>query len=205
MDEQVMDKQIQELEKLINFQKEENKRIYEENNQKETNYLDKIRNLETKLLNSDKKDYPQLLQEKKERENQAFILKNQIQNLSQKFSEESNQFKSLVGEMIKTIEEINTEVILIRHSKDQLIEYKQNDIPKNVQKNENKVELVMKYSKPSKTGPGNSVEKNNVTITRGNDSMLDENEIHGLFFFSLNFRFLVFFIKNLFLFVLFFY
>jgi len=190
MDEQVMDKQIQELEKQISFQKEENKRIYEENDKKEANYLAQIRSLESKLLNSDKKDYPQLIQEKKERENQVFILKNQIQNLSQKFSEESNLYKSLVSEMIKTIEEINTEVILIRYCKDQLIEYKQNDIPKNVLRNENKIELVVKYSKPPNRGAhGNYVEKNKVTITRGNDSMMEENETHGnlfcfLFFIS---------------------
>lgn len=181
MDEHVMDKQIQELEQQINFQKEENKRIYEKNNLKETEYLEKIRNLENKLLNSDKKDYPQLIREKKERENQVFILKNQMQNLSQKYSEESNQYKNLVSEMIKTIEDINTEIILIRYSKDQLIEYKQNDIPKNVQKNENKIELVMKYSKPNKNASANNNEKNNVTITRGNDSMMEENDFHGNF------------------------
>jgi len=173
-----MDKQLQELEESINFQKEENKRIYETNNIKEGEYLEKIRLLENKLLNSDKKDYPQLQIEKKERENQVFILKNQIQNLSQKYSEESKQYKSLVGEMIKTIEDINTEIILIRYTKDQLMEYKQNDIPKNVQKNDNKIELVMKYSKPNRNVTGN-FEKNNITITRGNDSMMDENDFHG--------------------------
>jgi len=179
MDEHMMDKQIQELENQIEFQKEENKSIYQKNNTKEYEYLEKIRYLENKLLNSDKKDYPQLIREKKERENKVFILKNELKNLSEKFSEESKQYKTLVSEMIKIIEEINTEIILISYSKDQLMEYKQSDIPKNIQKNENKIELVMKYSKPVKNAGGNYNEKNKVTITRANDSMIEENDFHG--------------------------
>ena len=125
---QIYFKKVVELENSIIFHESENKKLYESFNQREEEYIEKIKLLENKLLTSDKKDYAQLVKEKKERENQIFILKNQIQNSSLKYAEESNQYKLLVGEMIQKIEEIDTEIILIGHSKDQLMEYKSDDI-----------------------------------------------------------------------------
>lgn len=173
-----------ELEGLISFQKEDNKNLYDSYTQRENEYLEKIKNLENKLLTSEKKDYPSLIKEKKERENQVYILKNQIQNLSFKYAEESKQYKILVGEMIKTIEDINTEIILIRHTKDQLLEYKQDDIQKNKPKNHEKIELVMRYSKiPTKLESNvNNNNVNDITITRGNETMMEYHELNGIIF-----------------------
>jgi hypothetical protein len=122
-----MERKIVELENSIKFHEHENKIILDSLSKKEQDYIDRIKLLENKLLTSDKKDYAQLVKEKKERENQVYILKNQIQNLSINYAEESNNYKYLVTEMIQKIDDINTEIILIGHSRDQLLEYKGDD------------------------------------------------------------------------------
>ena len=123
----MLDKKILDLEILISIQTENNRKFNNILLEKENFYLEKIKILEIKISQSEEIEYNLLIKNKKEKENQILNLKKNLQEFGGKCTEESKNYKILIGDLIQTLEELNNEIFRVKNSREQLLQFKQDE------------------------------------------------------------------------------
>jgi chromosome segregation ATPase len=140
-------KKLNDLKERVENFELDNKNLVKTLNEKEIDYIEKIKSLEKQLLSSDKSDIIVLQKQNKDYETQIANLNKAIQNLTGKHRDESVKFKSMIGELMMLKDQLEQELKAMESLKREISEKQAKKIPYQFN---NKVEMVMKY---------NSVEK----------------------------------------------
>jgi hypothetical protein len=119
----------------------DNKNLMKENSEKEIAYVNRIKELELKILSSDKADLIILQRTNKDNEIMLNNLNKSYQNLQTKFTESSHRFTTLSEELLVNKQNILFELEQLEKFKLRLREH----IP---EKQEKKNEVLIKYNKP---------------------------------------------------------
>lgn len=135
-------KKLNDLKEKVEAYENENKNILKQYQEKENQYLEKIKVLEKQLLISDKVDIVMIQKQNKEYEMQIANLNKTVISLESKHLEENNKFKSMIGEIMILKDQLNEELSALDSLKKEILERKS----KNGDSNHNKVHLVMKYN-----------------------------------------------------------
>jgi len=135
-------RQLIDLKNKVETYEKENKNLIKLQSDKEVQYVEKIKNLEKSLLNSDKADIVLIQKQNKEYELQITNLNNTFTILGIKQNEESAKFKSMIGELMILKDDLQEEL-------DQLENLKKTIIDKKSVNENKKLELVLKYNQPN--------------------------------------------------------
>jgi hypothetical protein len=142
-------KRLIELREKVENYEIENKNLFRSHQEKEIDYLDKIKNLEKQLLSSDKSDILVLQKQNKDYETQIKTLNKTIQTLTGKHQDENLRFKSMIGDLMMVKDQLESEIKAMEALRKEISEKK---TKKNVESNTKqyekveKVELKLKYN-----------------------------------------------------------
>lgn len=135
----------------------ENKEIFRECLRKENEYQERIKQLEHKILTSEKSDIILLQNKNKEYESNIIKLNHTINNLIQKHEEETSRYKSMIGELLLTRDSINIEISLVQSLLSKISESPM----RNLQHKEKRKVMFSKKFKRFKTLDENSLKNTN--------------------------------------------
>ena len=121
-----------------------NKKLLKEHSEKENDYIEKIKELESNLLASDKSDLIFLQKNNRESEINLNSLNKSYKILQNKFNDDCLKFKKVTEDLLTLKSELVSEITALRHIKTKLKE----KIPQEPETA--KVEMVVKFTKPEK-------------------------------------------------------
>lgn len=154
-------KRLNDLREKVENYEIENKNLLKTHQEKEIEFLDKIKILETQLLSSDKSDILVLQKQNRDYENMIMTLNKTIQTLTSKHLDENMKFRSMIGDLMILKDQLHSEInameglrkeITEKHGK-KIINAK-NNFNNKIEKSEKseintsveKIELKLKYN-----------------------------------------------------------